>query len=640
MSLGKIAKQWTSEQAAAQAQTTYQDYKKIKGFKDVGYLLQSYVVSGGEVTKDIQRNDTIDVTDIAASIDNNIMARDGASFATSTLNTVYYLDFHKDGDWHWGTTHPTGTVGIDYLTVASVTTDSNGMVNVITDTRGPVGGFRLESEYGLEGYATTEQLADKASRDLIHYAPPVKTGLQVNSPKLVVLGAASDEINVIQYIGGKYAIYKFDTAGGDTGPTSVGGVWDLIRIKKATLANNAYVAKKNIDAASTVGTLITLYAPAARNTFENEMIYQLSSELAADYLSASGDTFGVGVYGISGSGAASSVTWKVNIGTIRKGNILVFGSGTSSTSADILVNGEVVKTFDPSKLGVSGGSSYKTIDFEMPLKMNTTGTVDITLRNNDTSGKNLYFACANFMWLKDYDGRDIDFYKVFTTSNKWIDSGGSSDYAIYDEDLAKWCGSYHGGETRISAAILWSTSGTPRSVNEFQEGRYSLRSKTGFNSTWLVMPKFRVQQVTNINEKGRMLIVYDFNVDGTIEMSFSFYDGTIRTKQFYTALTATHVNFNAIGYPRYESLPAAPQGYYFSRHEGSIVQRSGTDNLSLGIRHSRYDNQYQSAHLANGWILNHASAYKKYYYGPYDGPTVATVNNLIFVKYLDFYYGE
>ncbi len=160
MSLGKIATQWTSEQAAAQAQTTYQDYKKIKGFKDVGYLLQSYVVSGGEVTKDVQRNDTIDVTDIAASLNNNIMARDGVSFSTTTPNTVYYLDFHKDGDWRWGTIHPTGTVGVDYLTVASVTTDSNGMVNVITDTRGPVGGFRLDSEYGLEGYATTEQLAE------------------------------------------------------------------------------------------------------------------------------------------------------------------------------------------------------------------------------------------------------------------------------------------------------------------------------------------------------------------------------------------------------------------------------------------------------------------------------------------------
>lgn len=148
-------KQWTSEQAGEQAQVTYEKYKKIKSFQDVGYLLSYYVVSGGEVTKNIKRNDIIDVMDIVASLDNNILSRDGTSFETKTSNTLYYLDFEKTGDWHWGTVHAPGVTGEDFLTVAEVATDALGMVSLVIDKRGYVGGMRLKDEYGLEEYAKT-----------------------------------------------------------------------------------------------------------------------------------------------------------------------------------------------------------------------------------------------------------------------------------------------------------------------------------------------------------------------------------------------------------------------------------------------------------------------------------------------------
>ncbi|MNI50977.1 hypothetical protein D3C73_1056720 [compost metagenome] len=137
-----------------------------------------------------------------------------------------------------------------------------------------------------------------------------------------------------------------------------------------------------------------------------------------------------------------------------------------------------------------------------------------------------------------------------------------------------------------------------------------------------------------------MLSTFDFNTDGTIDMQFSFYNGTINTRQFYTALTSTHVNFTFVNYPRYEALPAVPQGYYPPKNEGHLIQRSNTDNLSLGIRHSRFDDKYQASHLVNGWILNDATQYKKFYYGPYDQADIVTVASLVFSKSLDFVYGE
>lgn len=138
-----------SDPIPQQAQTTYEDYKKIRGFEDVGFFLESYVASGGVVTKNITRNDTIDVTDIVAVLNNDVMQRAGTSFKTKTASTTYYLDFTKDGDWSWETSHAAGTVNVDYLTVAEVTTDSHKNVDVITDKADPRGGFRLKPEYPI-----------------------------------------------------------------------------------------------------------------------------------------------------------------------------------------------------------------------------------------------------------------------------------------------------------------------------------------------------------------------------------------------------------------------------------------------------------------------------------------------------------
>lgn len=144
----------TTASIGQQVQVTYEDYKKIKGFHDVGFFLQEYVNNGGEVNKNVKRNDMIDVSDCSVSLNDQVLAvetKEGyTSFLVSIPNTIYYLDFHSDGDWWWGTGHPQGA---SYLTIAEVKTDENGNVQEITDKRFKVGGFRLKDEFGLEDYA-------------------------------------------------------------------------------------------------------------------------------------------------------------------------------------------------------------------------------------------------------------------------------------------------------------------------------------------------------------------------------------------------------------------------------------------------------------------------------------------------------
>lgn len=489
------------------------------------------------------------------------------------------------------------------------------------------------------GLRITALEADKVNKteSVTKSVMPMKPGVATSKPKLVIVGSTNDQIKVAQYNGSKYVFYTFQAATGDSSSASVGGNWALIRIRKAALASMVYVAKKTY--ASTVGNVTTLFAPSLRNTLEDNLVYNMGNEDTASFDSSTGDGYGLGMYGIDNTGSTSSVTWSMNVGSTRKANVLVYGSSGSSASADILVNGEVVKSFDPTKLNFSAVNHYAVIEFEIPQSSSTATSVDVTLRNNDTAGKKLYFSCCNFMWLKDYDGRDIDFYKVFATTSSWLDSGGASDYAIFDTDLQKWCGSYHGGETRETAKITWTSGASWRPVNQWHEGRYLLKDKSTISVGWIVLPSFKIMQVTNINSKGKMLSIYNFDIDGTVEMDFSFYDGTINVNNFFTALTATHVDFGYVKYPRYETLPAGTTPLYFSANDGHIQQYNQTANLTLGIRFTRFLSDYQATSKKNGWIYNDATYYKKFYYGyadEYSGSVL--VSNLQFKKALDFLY--
>lgn len=455
------------------------------------------------------------------------------------------------------------------------------------------------------------------------------------SAKLVLTHPSNDKTNVIQFNGKDYVIYELDAANG-TANESVGVNWDLIRLKKAIRASGAYVAKKNHN--TPVGTLDTLYEPSTRNTIEDFIVYEHPDEVPTEFLSSPGDGLGVGVYGLSHTSEPSTVSYDVKIGTNGKCNVLLFGTSTSSEDVDILVNGEVVKNINTRKFGLGTNLTYKIVEFEIPTRVNIVTDVKVVLRNNDTSGNKLYFSCLNFLNLKDYDGRDVDLYKVFTTSQKWIDHDGASDYAIFDHDLQKWCGSYHGGEERISARYTYSTGGTWNPTTQWDTGRYTLRNKVDIPVGWYLTPSLKIQQLTNINSKGEMLSILDFDTYGTLQMNFSFFKGTINVDTFYTALTTTHVDFNMIRYPKYKGLEVDGSNEYLQNSEGYVIQNNSAKGISIGQRYTLFGDRYIENKLKNkGWIYNHSSYYKKLYYGIVeDFADGVFVEDLQFRKALDF----
>lgn len=130
-----------SEAIAKQIGSVYTDYEKLKQIVDLGYFLQDYVVDGGAVTKDSTYNNKVNVTSIVVSLSDDVTKRDATSFTTIIPSTTYYLDYTEKGSYHFDTSHFNGT----YLAIAEITTDANGNVNVITDKRGEVGGFKLKN---------------------------------------------------------------------------------------------------------------------------------------------------------------------------------------------------------------------------------------------------------------------------------------------------------------------------------------------------------------------------------------------------------------------------------------------------------------------------------------------------------------
>ena len=519
--------------------------------------------------------------------------------------------------------------GDSSVEAAQARVDASGQTN-------PTLKARLDKEHNevTAQLAQTEQEVAKSVQSIA--MPENISTVKTKSPKLVITGSANDRMNIVQWNGTHYILYGLDSREG-TSNVSVGGNWDLIRLNKAIMANDVYVAKTQFDESSVVGTLGTTYESELRNTIENYSVYTHPDEVQADFLSSSGDGKGVAVRRISGS-SPSQVSWDVQIGTNRKCNMLLFSTTTSSTDVDILVNGEVVVNLDTTKFAIGTNLTYRVVEFEIPTRVNISTSVKVTLRNNDTSGAYAQFSCLNYMKLKDYDGRDIDFYKVFTTSRKWIDHAGSSDYAIFDKDLQQWCGSYHGGETRVSAQMTWASGSSWQPTVAWDTGRYTMRNKADIPVGWYITPQLKLRQLTNINNKGRMLSIFDFDTDGTLQMNFSFFDGSIVAETFYTALTTTHVSFNMVEYPRYENIPTNGSNVYLRNSEGYVIQRNSANGLSLGNRFTLFGDRYIPNKLKTaGWIYNDANYYKKLYYGYADGYADGVlIESLQFRKSLDF----
>lgn len=447
-----------------------------------------------------------------------------------------------------------------------------------------------------------------------------------NHAKAIFYNTTDHKFNIFQKTTGGYLMYELDNATGDTGDTSVGSNWDLIRIKKIQSCLFAYTGKMDYDTYS--GTITTLYDDDTTvNAFEQMLFSNGSSLVASGYKKYNK---GLRVYGVSAGG---SLTYNMKSNLAKKGNVLFYVSSGSSKNVCIKVNNLAVKdNIDLSGYAVTGNNAV-LIDFELPAKCSL-ADYTITVENNDDNSRIAYISCVNFYELKDYNGEYIDSFKGILVDRYYINSGGSSDYAILDADLNKWCGSYHGGETAISQKAITPNPLTGSAVSHW-ENNYRLNNISSLSTTFYLAPYFIIEQATNINSKAKMLSQFDFTNDGMVDMIFNYYDGTISTKKFYTALTCNTKTFDIIKMPNNEVITNPV--HYLNNNCGIAKFTSNSQPIKLNIYYTKFNDNYIGDLYKNGWIDN-TVYYNKFYFGVIDNPSAATsttIENIQFRKIIE-----
>ena len=129
-----------------------------------------------------------------------------------------------------------------------------------------------------------------------------------------------------------------------------------------------------------------------------------------------------------------------------------------------------------------------------------------------------------------------------------------------------------------------------------------------------------------------MLSIFDFNVNGTVNMSFSLYDNVINASDIYTQMVCTDPNFKSLIYPELKSITIDSETS-FNNVIGKVVQKNGTTNDKLTIRHDVFTNTYNT----KGSFIVNDSSNSKVYYGVVaaftDGVNIPHLN---FNKAIDF----
>lgn len=305
-------------------------------------------------------------------------------------------------------------------------------------------------------------------------------------------------------------------------------------------------------------------------------------------------------------------------------NILYLSNTNRSRNIDICINNIVVKNIDTNK-GYADGY-YVTEDFKVPTSITSYPKYTIKITNN--GDKKFSFCCFNFKKLEEFNGEYIDSYKIYRIKKYFIDNIGASDYAISDKDLGKWCGSYHGGETSEVCKLNWNKLKLGLDYREVIENFNDI-----LDNTFTIVKDLKIIQQTNINNKAKMTSIFDFNIDGTLNMNFGLNNNTIKASNIYTSLTCTSPDFTAISYPEIKGI-SLNDNTNIKVQNGYVEQSTSDLTRKLGIRFTMFNNFYN---LLGVYVLNNTN-YSKLYYGAVAGYNDGVIiPNLTFSKALDFY---
>ena len=457
---------------------------------------------------------------------------------------------------------------------------------------------------------------------------PSKQGFMNNSTKFFRKTGQS-AFELIQKANKGYLKYTFNTVGGGKDPSDAGVNHELIRLKKVEVLTEFYMYYDIRNPVS--GSLTVRRGPGSFSEVETNLLRPLKRK-DDNSVSSKANKHGIGTYVLSPN---SEVEYELPLTSAKKMNIVILGSNQSSDDVDIMINDSSVVNINASSFnGVNDTTSYSyaVIEFPVPTDMRAIHSKVMKLKiKNNAVDKEFLFSALNFCELSNWKNErlHVNNYKGFGTSYEpFIDANGASDYALQDAD-GLYYGSYHGGEKLTYSQCNW-----PGEIHEYTDTQNELIS---FNDVpvneWRLINNFKIIQRTNIDDQAEMLSEFNFDIDGTLEMNFGFYNSTMRLKTFYTALTCTSAAFNYVSYPFLQPLPAPNNEIIsFPVTEGVFKQMNMTDKTELTIRYTKFNELNNNRRSA----IKNQTNYRKFYYGPVQSNKAVPIETLSFSKGLDF----
>lgn len=457
---------------------------------------------------------------------------------------------------------------------------------------------------------------------------PSKQGFMNNSTKFFRKTGES-AFELIQKANKGYLKYTFNTVGGGNDPSDAGVNHELIRLKKVEVLTEFYMY---YDIANPISGSLTVRREAGSFSEVEMNLLRPVKRKDDNSVSSKANKHGIGTYVLSPN---SEVEYELPLTSAKKMNIVILGSNQSSDDVDIMINDSSVVNINASSFnGVNDTTSYSyaVIEFPVPTEMraNHSKVMKLKIKNNAVD-KDFLFSALNFCELSNWKNErlHVNNYKGFGTSyGPFIDAQGASDYALQDGD-GLYYGSYHGGEKLTYSQCNW-----PGEIHEYTDTQNELISFDDVPvNEWRLINNFKIIQRTNIDDQAEMLSEFNFDIDGTLEMSFGFYNSTMRLKTFYTALTCTSTAFNYVSYPFLQPLPAPNNEIIsFPVTEGVFKQMNMTDKTELTIRYTKFNELNNNRRSA----IKNQTNYRKFYYGPVQSNKAVPIETLSFSKGLDF----
>lgn len=400
---------------------------------------------------------------------------------------------------------------------------------------------------------------------------------QIKENYKLVIKNTNNNYTIVQKTNRDYVIYEFHKNTGDLSDASVGEHYELLRLKSVEKCFDCFLWK------------------------EPNFVKTNIPDLKVDK-----KTISNGLLTINRVEPGKEARFKFNS---KLNNIAYLSKNT--TNITVCLDNKFVKSFN----STATIKEVITEDINIPLNCENG---EITIKNNGNS--EFDFVCFNLFKLKDYNGEEIDRYRVYKSSEYFINSVGASDYAISDYDEKKWCGSYHGGEVLESGTISWRKNSITKEIelDRIAEKQFSL------------VKDLKLIQKTNLNSKGTMLSTVTFSDNGSLNMNFKLCENKINSRVIYTALTCVSPNFIILTKPNKKIIE---NGNNYIDNIGYIEQYSYDFSMKIGIK---YD-IIKGFKTDVGSNIYHNMNYSKFYYGIVLNNGSINISELEFNKKIDFY---